>query len=185
MDRAITAKQGQRSQRFKLPAAQRLFAHGHRRCRHGHDAAQRGAGDHTNRESFHGTPPIVAAGPEKSPPTPNSPGWYHGRRSAGGHEALKPDTRLRCDPRDCSALTATSTLAFWGVVHTKVNAVVLFRFIDKKIFQNVLPVAIQSVRHNEASRSVRSRTHGNAAKDPWSARSIRSPHRRVQVPMAA
>ena len=28
----------------------------------------------------------------------------------------------------------------WGVVHMKVSAVVLFRFIDKKIFQNVLPV---------------------------------------------
>jgi hypothetical protein len=42
--------------------------------------------------------------------------------------------------RGCSALTAASTLAFRGVVHTKVNAVVLFCFIDKKIFQNVLPV---------------------------------------------
>src|SRR5262249_7480619 len=83
---------------------------------------------------------LLLLGPEKSPPTPNSPGWYHGRRPAGGHEALKPDTRLRCDPRDCSALTAASTFAFRGVVHTKVNAVVLFCFIDKKIFQNVLPV---------------------------------------------
>jgi hypothetical protein len=52
---------------------------------------------------------------------------------------------LADDPRDCSALTATSTLAFRRVVHTKVNAVVLFCFIDKKIFQNVLPEAVASV----------------------------------------
>ena len=38
------------------------------------------------------------------------------------------------------ALNAASTLAFRGVVHTKVNAVPLFCFVDKKIFQNVLPV---------------------------------------------
>src|SRR5262249_45774402 len=71
-----------------------------------------------------------------------------------------------------------------GVVHTKVNAVVLFRFIDKKIFQNVLPVATQSVRPQRSVAKCQEPTHGNAAKDPWSARSIRSPHRRVQVPMA-
>src|SRR5215831_4115494 len=44
------------------------------------------------------------------------------------------------DSRGCSALIAASTLAFRGVVHTKVNAVVLFCFIDEKIFHNVLPV---------------------------------------------
>jgi len=38
------------------------------------------------------------------------------------------------------ALNAAPTLAFRGMVHTKINAVVLFCFIDKKIFQNVLPV---------------------------------------------
>jgi len=43
-------------------------------------------------------------------------------------------------PRGCSALTAASTLVIRGVVHTKVNAVVPFCFIDKKIFQDVLPV---------------------------------------------
>jgi exodeoxyribonuclease V alpha subunit len=37
------------------------IAHGHRRCRHSHGAGQRGAGDDTDRESFHGTPPSVAA----------------------------------------------------------------------------------------------------------------------------
>src|SRR5262245_23447834 len=41
--------------------------------------------------------------------------------------------------RGCSALTAASTLVFRGVVHTKVNAVVLFCFIDKKIFQARTP----------------------------------------------
>ena len=38
------------------------------------------------------------------------------------------------------ALNAASTLVFRGVVHTKVNAVPLFCVVDKKIFQNVLPV---------------------------------------------
>jgi hypothetical protein len=37
------------------------IAHGHRRCRHSHGAGQRGAGDDTDRESFQGTPPSVAA----------------------------------------------------------------------------------------------------------------------------
>src|SRR5215813_10273026 len=35
-------------------------AHGERRCRHSHSAAQRGAGDKTDRESFHGTPPGIS-----------------------------------------------------------------------------------------------------------------------------
>jgi hypothetical protein len=48
--------------------------------------------------------------------------------------------KAAADPGGCLALTAASTVAFRGVVHTKVNAVVLFCFIDKKIFQNVLPV---------------------------------------------
>jgi hypothetical protein len=38
-----------------------------------------------------------------------------------------------------AAARAASTLVFRGVVHTKINAVVLFCFIDKKIFHNVLP----------------------------------------------
>src|SRR5262245_22280275 len=42
------------------------IAHGHRRCRRGHDAAERGAGDHTDREGFHRTPPVVGARPEKA-----------------------------------------------------------------------------------------------------------------------
>src|SRR5215469_16157871 len=37
------------------------IAHGDRRCRRSHGAAQRGAGDKTDRESFHGTPPSIAA----------------------------------------------------------------------------------------------------------------------------
>src|SRR6516164_5368441 len=49
------------------------------------------------------------------------------------------DQPLPLKPRGCSALTAASTLVFRGVVHTEVNAVVLFCFIDKKIFQHVLP----------------------------------------------
>jgi hypothetical protein len=56
-----------------------------------------------------------------------------GKKAAAGAQALANN------PRGCSALSAASTLAFRGVIHTKVNAVVLFYFIDKKIFQNVLP----------------------------------------------
>src|SRR5215471_20501404 len=37
------------------------IAHGDRRCRRSHGAAQRGAGDKTDGESFHGTPPSIAA----------------------------------------------------------------------------------------------------------------------------
>ena len=64
------------------------------------------------------------------------------------------------------ALTATSTLTFWGVVHTKVNAVVLFRFTDKKIFQNVLPVCwderfFADPAMNQAARKFGVRTHTN------------------------
>jgi hypothetical protein len=55
-------------------------------------------------------------------------------KAAAGAQALADN------PRGCSALTAASTLVFRGVVHTKVSAVVLFSFVDKKIFQNVLPV---------------------------------------------
>jgi len=63
-------------------------------------------------------------------------------------------------------LTAASTLAFRGVVHTKVNAVVLFCFIDKKIFHNVLPVCwgkrfIADSAMNQAARKVGVRTHTN------------------------
>jgi hypothetical protein len=36
------------------------IAHGNRRCRHSHGAVRRGAGDHTDRESFHGTPRSIA-----------------------------------------------------------------------------------------------------------------------------
>src|SRR6516225_880722 len=49
------------------------IAHGDRRCRHTRGAAQRGAGDKTDRESFHGTPPGIAApSMAKSPPFPCS-----------------------------------------------------------------------------------------------------------------
>src|SRR5262249_59668835 len=37
------------------------LAKGDRRCRRSHGAAQRGAGDKTDGESFHGTPPSIAA----------------------------------------------------------------------------------------------------------------------------
>jgi hypothetical protein len=55
-------------------------------------------------------------------------------KAAAGRKR-RPTTR-----EAASALIAASTLAFRRVVHTKVSAVVLFCFIDKKIFQNVLPV---------------------------------------------
>src|SRR6516225_2210751 len=49
------------------------IAHGDRRCRHSHGAAQRGAGDKTDRESFHGIPPSIAApSTAKSRPFPCS-----------------------------------------------------------------------------------------------------------------
>jgi hypothetical protein len=41
----------------------------HCRCRHGHDAAQRGADDHTDDEDFHGTLPMSSARPVINPPT--------------------------------------------------------------------------------------------------------------------
>jgi len=73
---------------------------------------------------------------------------------------------LADDPRGRSALTAASTLAFRGVVHTKVNAVVPFCFIDKKIFQNVLPVCwgerfFADSAMNQAARKFGVRTHTN------------------------
>src|SRR5262249_31869801 len=47
------------------------IAHGDRRCRHRHGAAQRGASDDSDRESFHGIPPSVAApSMDKSRPFP-------------------------------------------------------------------------------------------------------------------
>ena len=66
--------------------------------------------------------------------------------------------------RGCSLLTATSTLAFRGMVHTKVSAVVLFCFIDKKIFQNVLPLCwgerfFADSAMNQAARKFGVRTH--------------------------
>ena len=68
------------------------------------------------------------------------------------------------DPRGCSVLTAASTLAFRGMVHTKVNAVLLSCFIDKKIFQNVLPVCwgerfFADTATNHAARKFGVRTH--------------------------
>ena len=53
-----------------------------------------------------------------------------------------------------------------GVVHTKVNAVVLFCFIDKKIFQDVLPVCggerfFADSAMNQAARKFGVRTHTN------------------------
>ena len=70
------------------------------------------------------------------------------------------------DPRGCSALTAASALAFRGVVHTKVSAVVLFCFIDKKILQSVLPVCwgerfFADSAMNQAARKFGIRTHTN------------------------
>ena len=53
-----------------------------------------------------------------------------------------------------------------GVVHTKVNSVVLFCFIDKKIFQNVLPICwserfFANSTINQAARKFGVRTHTN------------------------
>ena len=64
------------------------------------------------------------------------------------------------------ALNAASTLAFRGMVHTKVNAVVLFCFVDKKIFQNVLPVCwgerfFADSAMNQAARKFAVRKHTN------------------------
>ena len=64
------------------------------------------------------------------------------------------------------ALNAASTLAFRGVVHTKVNAVPLFCFVDKKIFQNVLPVCwgerfFADSAMNQAARKFAVRKHTN------------------------
>ena len=61
----------------------------------------------------------------------------------GGPSVMKAAAGARAsadNPRGSSALIAASTLTFRRVVHTKVSAVVLFCFLDKKIFQNVLPV---------------------------------------------
>ena len=57
-------------------------------------------------------------------------------------------------------------LAFRGMVHTKVNAVVLFCFVDKKIFQNVLAVCwgerfFADSAMNQAARKFAVRTHTN------------------------
>jgi len=64
------------------------------------------------------------------------------------------------------ALNAAPTLAFRPMVHTKINAVVLFYFIDKKIFQNVLPVCwgerfFADSAMNQAARKFGVRTHTN------------------------
>jgi len=70
------------------------------------------------------------------------------------------------NPRGSSALIAASTLTFRRVVHTKVSAVVLFCFIDKKIFQNVLPVCwgerfFADSAMNQAAPKFGVRTHTN------------------------
>src|SRR5215472_6761743 len=88
------------------------IAHWHCRCRHGHDAAQRGAGDDTDREGFHGTLPIGSARPVTSPPTLSWRLWYHGRRSAGDHEALKNEEGGDCgstSPRSLDELAQLRT----------------------------------------------------------------------------
>ena len=64
------------------------------------------------------------------------------------------------------ALNAASMLALRGMVHTKVNAVVLFCFVDKKIFQNVLPVCwgerfFADSAMNQAARKFAVRKHTN------------------------
>jgi len=58
------------------------IGHGQRLCRYGDDAVQRGADNHTDRESFHGAPPIGAV-PVTSPPTPNRCGWQRFSGLAG------------------------------------------------------------------------------------------------------
>ena len=81
-------------------------------------------------------------------------------KAAAGAQALADD------PRGCSTLTAASTLVSRGVVHTKVSAVVLFCFIDKKIFQNVLPLCwgerfFADSAMNQAARKFGVGTHTN------------------------
>src|SRR6516164_1345405 len=88
------------------------------------------------------------------------------RSSLRCSSGLVRDQPLPLKPRGCSALTAASTLVFRGVVHTKVNAVVLFCFIDKKIFQHVLPVCwgerfFADSALNQAAQKLGIRTHTN------------------------
>jgi len=74
-------------------------------------------------------------------------------------------SRAGGDSQGCSVLTAVST-PFRGMVHAKVNAVLLFCFIDKKIFQNVLPICwgerfFADAATNQTARKFGIRTHTN------------------------
>src|SRR5262245_27214452 len=109
---------------------------------------------------------------------PTAPGTISGECALGGirlrrahrlfcgSSGLVRDQPLPLKPRGCSALTAASTLVIRGVVHTKVNAVVPFCFIDKKIFQHVLPVCwgerfFADFAMNQAARKLGVGTHTN------------------------
>src|SRR6516162_520681 len=79
------------------------IAHGDRRCRHSRGAAQRGAGDKTDRESFHGTPPSIAApSMAKSRPFPCS--------IAGCDETLCASTLASVRDNDFGVLAPTTPL---------------------------------------------------------------------------
>src|SRR5215471_10572607 len=79
------------------------IAHGDRRCRRSHGAAQRGAGDNTDRESFHGTPPSIAApSVVKSRPFPCS--------IAGCDETLCASTLASVRDNDFGVLAPTTCL---------------------------------------------------------------------------
>ena len=88
------------------------------------------------------------------------------RRGSAQTPALVRPRAMTDSARLGLALNAASTLAFRGVVHTKVNAVPLFCVVDKKIFQNVLPVCwgerfFADSAVNQAARKFGVGTHTN------------------------
>src|SRR5262249_60520886 len=79
------------------------LAKGDRRCRRSHGAAQRGAGDKTDRESFHGTPASIAApSMAKSRPFPCS--------IAGCDETWRASTLASVRDNDFGVLAPTTSL---------------------------------------------------------------------------
>src|SRR5262249_42452714 len=66
-------------------------------------------------------------------------GCRRGRRGGSAQTPALVQPGRWLIPRGSSALNAASTLAFRGVVHTKVNAVALFCFIERKYFKTYSP----------------------------------------------
>src|SRR5215813_9481818 len=118
------------------------IAHGERRCRHSHGAAQRGAGDKTDRESFHGKPPsIAAASMAKSRPFPCS--------IAGCDEAWRAYTLASARENDFGVLAPTTSLLRQSTVPVRpmpasVNA--------RRVRIPAIPTVIASVLGSEAVR---------------------------------